>query len=117
MASMKGAAQSEINKGNPRARLEVEVFLTTTWGKFAVAIDRWEKIICRPAPAPTIENEKNGKHRLNPIFVEWLMGLPEGHVTDVDISRNNMLKALGNGVVPQQAALALSILLEGKDIV
>ena len=41
------------------------------------------------------------------------MGLPDGHVTDPDIgiSRNDQLKALGNGVVPQQAALALSHLL------
>jgi len=34
------------------------------------------------------------------------MGLPEGHVTGVKISRNDQLKALGNGVVPQQAAEA-----------
>ena len=34
------------------------------------------------------------------------MGLPEGHVTDIPISRNDQLKALGNGVVPQQAAAA-----------
>ena len=34
------------------------------------------------------------------------MGIPAGHVTDVPISRNDMLKALGNGVVPQQAAQA-----------
>ena len=35
------------------------------------------------------------------------MGLPEGHVTDVPgLTRNNQLKALGNGVVPQQAAAA-----------
>jgi DNA (cytosine-5)-methyltransferase 1 len=41
------------------------------------------------------------------------MGLPEGWVTDVPgLSRNAQLKALGNGVVPQQAALALSLLLE-----
>ena len=39
------------------------------------------------------------------------MGLPEGHVTAVDITRAQQLKALGNGVVPQQAALALSLLL------
>ena len=39
------------------------------------------------------------------------MGLPAGHVTDVPISRNAQLKALGNGVVPQQAALALRWLL------
>jgi DNA (cytosine-5)-methyltransferase 1 len=51
--------------------------------------------------------------RLNPRFVEFLMGLPEGWVTDVPgLSRNAQLKALGNGVVPQQAALALRLLLE-----
>jgi DNA (cytosine-5)-methyltransferase 1 len=40
------------------------------------------------------------------------MGLPAGHVTDVGLTRNEQLKALGNGVVPQQAALALSLLLD-----
>jgi DNA (cytosine-5)-methyltransferase 1 len=42
-----------------------------------------------------------------------MMGLPDGHVTDpaIGISRNDQLKALGNGVVPQQAALALRHLL------
>lgn len=40
------------------------------------------------------------------------MGLPAGWVTAVDIPRNAQLKALGNGVVPQQAALALSLLTE-----
>lgn len=41
------------------------------------------------------------------------MGLPAGHVTDVPgLTRNAMLKALGNGVVPQQAAAALRWLLD-----
>ncbi len=40
------------------------------------------------------------------------MGLPVGHVTEVPgIPRNAQLKALGNGVVPQQAAAALRLLL------
>ncbi|MEE1755625.1 hypothetical protein [Streptomyces sp. SP18CS02] len=40
------------------------------------------------------------------------MGLPEGHVTDVPgLSRSAQLKALGNGVVPQQADAALQALL------
>ena len=40
------------------------------------------------------------------------MGLPEGWVTDVPgLTRNEQLHALGNGVVPQQAAMALRILL------
>ena len=41
------------------------------------------------------------------------MGLPADHVTDVpSLSRNAQLKALGNGVVPQQGAYALRILMD-----
>ena len=39
------------------------------------------------------------------------MGLPEGHVTGVTLSRTDALKMLGNGIVPQQATLALALLL------
>jgi DNA (cytosine-5)-methyltransferase 1 len=40
-----------------------------------------------------------------------MMGLPEGHVTNVPgLTRNEQLKALGNGVVPQQALAALQVL-------
>lgn len=39
------------------------------------------------------------------------MGLPAGHVTDVPgLPRTAQLKALGNGVVPQQATVALEVL-------
>ncbi len=39
------------------------------------------------------------------------MGLPAGHVTAVPgLSRSAQLKALGNGVVPQQATAALRFL-------
>ena len=41
--------------------------------------------------------------KLNPIFVEYMMGLPEGWVTDLGFSRAQQFKLLGNGVVPQQA--------------
>lgn len=79
------------------------------WGAYEPAIRRWESVLGRPAPAPT-EPGRDGP-RLSPRFVEFLMGLPEGHVVDVPgISRNAALKALGNGVVPQQAALALRLL-------
>ena len=41
-----------------------------------------------------------------------MMGLPEGWVTRVPgLTRNQQLKALGNGVVPAQAAYALQHLL------
>jgi DNA (cytosine-5)-methyltransferase 1 len=49
--------------------------------------------------------------RLNPVFVEYMMGLPEGWVTDLDISRSQQLKMLGNGVVPQQAEYAIKQIL------
>lgn len=41
-----------------------------------------------------------------------MMGLPAGWVTDpaLGLTRAEQLKALGNGVVPQQAELALRLL-------
>lgn len=81
------------------------------WGKYAAAIARWEHITGRPAPSATHAG-RNGQ-RLTPRFVEFLMGLPAGHVTDVPgLSRNQQLHALGNGVVPQQGAAAFAMLLE-----
>ncbi|KAB2347259.1 DNA cytosine methyltransferase [Actinomadura rudentiformis] len=100
------------------------------WGDYGPAIDRWTRILGRPAPAPT-EPGRHGRPRLSPLFVEWLMGLPPGHVTDPAIwtayaenarkrgaritpatARNAQLRALGNGVVPQQGAAALASLLD-----
>ncbi|MGW3322469.1 hypothetical protein [Streptomyces virginiae] len=44
------------------------------------------------------------------------MGLPAGHVTDVPgLSRTAQLKALGNGVVPQQATTALHALMNSDE--
>ena len=48
--------------------------------------------------------------RVNAKFVEYMMGLPIGWVTDLDLSRSQQLKMLGNGVVPQQAYYALELL-------
>ena len=80
------------------------------WGPYARAVLRWAQVLGTLPPHP-VEPGKTGM-RLSPAFVEWMMGLPAGWVTDVPgLSRNAQLKALGNGVVPQQAALALSILL------
>ena len=84
--------------------------MAADFGPYTAAIARWEQVIGRPAPSPT-EPSDNGRPRLSPRFVEHMMGLPDGWVTGVGIPRSAQLKALGNGVVPQQAALALSILL------
>jgi len=78
------------------------------WGVYAPAIDRWARILGRPAPRPADDHG-----RLNPAFVEWLMDPPEGHVTTVPgLSRAAQLRALGSGVPPRQAAAALRLLLD-----
>jgi DNA (cytosine-5)-methyltransferase 1 len=84
--------------------------VATNWGKFEPAIRRWEAVIGRPAPEPTKPDGKEGNHRLSSKFTEWMMGLPDGWITDIGLKRNDELKACGNGVVPQQAELALSLL-------
>lgn len=89
------------------------------FGRYAPAIARWEAVLGRPAPAPTEPNAA-GNQRLSAAFVEWMMGLPLGWVAGgwakhVGIPRNDMLKALGNGVVPQQAAYAIRRILAAQE--
>jgi DNA (cytosine-5)-methyltransferase 1 len=80
------------------------------WGAYGPAVRRWERLT-RPAPAPT-ELNSNHRPRLNAAFAEWMMGLPDGHVTAVPgISRAHQLKAIGNGVCPQQASVAIRALV------
>ena len=88
----------------------------TDWGKFEPAIRRWEEVLGRPAPAPTKPDGKDNGHRLSSSFTEWLMGLPKGWITGLGLKRNDELKLAGNGVVPQQAELALRILLEDDNL-
>ena len=85
-----------------------------TFGVYTDAIQRHEQALGRPAP-PISEPGKNGP-RLAPRFVEWMMMLPDGWVTDpaIGLSRSQQLKALGNGVVPAQAELALRVLLDAE---
>lgn len=65
-------------------------------------------------PPSTPSRRPGGKQQLSTRFVEWLMGLPDGHVTGTDLAlpREQQLLLLGNGVVPQQAALAVRTLTE-----
>jgi DNA (cytosine-5)-methyltransferase 1 len=89
---------------------DVTEYGSERWGKYGDAIRRWEALT-RPAPSPTEPNSK-GNPRLNPAFSEWMMGWPAGWVTEVPgISRNDQLRIIGNGVVPQCAEVALRWLL------
>lgn len=73
-----------------------------SWGPYLGAVTRWERIH-GPAPDPTDGG------RLNPVFVEWMMGFPRGWVTDL-APRRAGLRMLGNAVVPHQAIAAMEML-------
>lgn len=78
------------------------------WGDVLPAIRHWEDVTGRNAPWPG--HDGGG---VSTEFTEWLMGIPAGHVTSaaIGLSREQQARAIGNGVVPQQAALALRHLL------
>lgn len=78
------------------------------WGRYAEAVTRWEQVTGRDAPSPVLLSDDTGP-RPAPAFVEWLMGLPSGWVTESihELSANQQLSALGNGVLPRQAMFAL----------
>lgn len=96
--------EKEPGRGDPNQGHGSKDGVTTTWGQYGPAIDRWERVLGRPAPEPVTDG------KLSPLFVEWMMGLEEGHVTDVAASRAKALACLGNGVVPHQAKRALELL-------
>lgn len=80
-----------------------ERFSEIEWGQYGPAIERWERVLGRPAPEPVTDG------KISALFVEWMMGLEGGHVTDIAASRAKALACLGNGVVPQQAKRALEL--------
>jgi len=86
------------------------------WGEYEPAIRSWEGILAHPAPPPA-EPGPSGRPRLSAAFAEWMMGLAPGFVTEVPgIPRTRQLKIIGNGVVPQQASLALRLLISAAAI-
>lgn len=112
----KGARNATANRSTDKVGVHnngwtlSDVAYADRWGQYAPAISRWEQVVGRPAPEPTEPGSK-GQPRLSPRFVEWLMGLPAGWVTD-HVGRNPALHALGDGVVWQQGAHALQLLLD-----
>lgn len=100
------------------------------YGKYELAIRYWETVRRDTAPLP-LRRTRTGGWRLNPEFAEWMMGLPKGWVTDPGLWTDDeetaervrrgeihgkghqaQLRLIGNGVVPQQAEVALRLLSE-----
>jgi len=69
------------------------------------------RIRIQAALRPT-EQGTRGQARLSPLLSEWLMGLPKGFVTDLDLPYSAKHRVLGNGVVPQQATAVLRLLVD-----
>jgi DNA (cytosine-5)-methyltransferase 1 len=91
-------------------------WIATDGTDYGPAIRHWERVTARPAPCPTEQGER-GNRRLSALFSEWMMGLPAGWVTGVPgLSREDHLRALGNGVVRQQSVMAQRLLLDRAGI-
>lgn len=84
------------------------------WAQFGDAIVRHALATGVPPCEPT-EPNRNGAPRLRAEFVEWLMAVPTGHVTN-HLDRKSALKALGNGVSPPQLAQAWRLLTDRQRI-
>ena len=99
-----------VSTGNLREEVHFNADL------YLPAVHRWEEILGRKSPRWTMIGD-NGKPKLNPMFSEWIMGLPEGWVTspEIGLSYGRQLMILGNGVVPQQAEFALAGMLGNLD--
>lgn len=118
-----------------REQLPADGSVDEEHGVYGPVVRRWEAVT-RPAPPPVEDRTLHpfagvdwsalgfeymdgpgapevyvDKAVTSPAFAEWMMGLPAGHVTDVGLPRTAQLKAIGNGVCPQQAAAALEQLL------
>jgi DNA (cytosine-5)-methyltransferase 1 len=100
------------NQNGHGKSLAIEAKRPEGWEQYLPALERWESVIGRPPPARTEPGTRGGALRLAPAFSEWMMGLPEGHVTAVPgIAGYPALTMLGNGVVPQQVAAAAQVWL------
>lgn len=88
--------------------------LGPSFASHTAALEHWVDVIGRPWPTPYFLSTI-GEVALNPGFVEWMMGLPAGYVTGHGIADTACMQMLGNGVIPQQAELALRLLLAMRE--
>ena len=99
----KDALRAKHNNGNGHGESLTQAAIN--WKKYEPAIRHWEFVTKTPAPAPTVPHGE--RVRVNPVFVEWMMGLPKGRVTGHGMKPAKELQLLGNGVVPRQASHAV----------
>lgn len=112
-------ASDGVHGGSGRRESEGDSIVSSAvvaerFGRFSPAVARQEEVTGLVAPDPT-EPGRNHR-RLSARFCEWMMGLPAGWIVDVPgMSRREAIELAGNGVVPGQAAAAISSCLAGFD--
>ncbi len=106
--ALHGPAGSPRQSPEPETPWSLIEDIVAAGGRYAHAIARREHITGREAPSPALVKEGTGP-RPAPDFVEWPMGLDAGWVVDPrhDLTAHQQLTALGNGVLPLQAAAAI----------
>jgi DNA (cytosine-5)-methyltransferase 1 len=116
VAAARARTQAGFSNLNELVETEAARFDDGGWGRFGAAISRHQRMMGRPPPHP-VEMGPTGRPRLAARFAEWMMGLSDGWVTapEICLSRSGAVRALGNGVVPQQAAYAVGGLLRMRE--
>lgn len=100
--------------------VDIDHEMKMQFGEYGPAILTWA-LMTGMAPPPLLVDHPvrslhsrfpESKAATNPEFIEWIMGLPAGWVTQAPgLRRTQQIKALGNGVCPQQGAAALREIL------
>lgn len=99
--------KAKHGNGNGHGKsLAIETRRATFADTYGYALGYWSALMGRTYPKPT-----------SAAFEEWLMGLPAGWITAIPgVTEQQAHKLAGNGVVPQQAAMALSGLASRVDL-
>lgn len=104
---------AEVGAPHNRARLFIVAYPSHTVGTYDGQMQKlgrgFTSLFDMHLQEPPTELEEG---RVSPRFIEYMMGLPAGWVTNVDLPIQEQYKILGNGVVPQQAYYALQEILK-----
>jgi DNA (cytosine-5)-methyltransferase 1 len=104
---------AEVGAPHNRARLFIVAYPSHTIGTYDGQMQKlgrgFTTLFDMHLQEPPAELEEG---RVSPRFIEYMMGLPAGWVTNVNLPIQEQYKILGNGVVPQQAYYALQEILK-----
>ncbi len=110
LPELRRAAGHQVNLNDVALALAVN-WAQDGWGRYEPPVRRWEAISGTAAPFPALRGP-GGRFRLSEAFTEWVMGVTGWVIGVPGLPYYAQIRALGNGVVPRQAAAALRLLTE-----